>query len=73
MADNTIVHMGENSPEQVAFKLLHEIAQVEGKVFHTNPSEGRQTADRRWILSTYRECLKTVKGHLTPNNKASGD
>jgi hypothetical protein len=30
MADADALHIGENSPEQVAFKLLYEIANVEG-------------------------------------------
>jgi hypothetical protein len=71
LADTTVVHIGENSPEQVAFRLMKEIADVEGKVFHTSPGNGRQAADRRWILSTYRECLMTVKGYETRNNKVA--
>jgi hypothetical protein len=30
MANADALHIGENSPEQVAFKLLYEIANVEG-------------------------------------------
>ena len=29
MADAPVVHVGENSPEEVAFKLLHEVAAAE--------------------------------------------
>jgi hypothetical protein len=37
MADtNTVVHIGENSPEQVV-------------------------VDRKWLLDTYAECLRTVR------------
>jgi len=60
MADNTVVHIGENSPEQVALKLLEKVAAVEGKAFHRNPTEAT-TADREWILSTYAQCLDTIR------------
>ena len=33
MADNTVVHIGENSPEQVAFKLMEKVANAEDKHF----------------------------------------
>lgn len=47
MADSApVVHIGENSPEYVAFKLLHYIADVERKVFFVDTSGGRQAADR---------------------------
>jgi hypothetical protein len=71
LADNTVLHIGGNSPEHVAFKLMNEIASVEGKVFHTSPGQRRTAADCRWILSTYRECLMTVKSYETRNNKVS--
>lgn len=57
MADNNVVHIGENSPEQVAFKLLIEIAKAEGK----KPFSVIE-ADREYILDTYAEALKAVKG-----------
>lgn len=58
MADTT-VHMGENSPEQVAYKLLFDVANVEGKTLHS----GTHAANREYILRTYWECLRTVRGH----------
>lgn len=61
MADTAVVHIGENSPEQVAFKLMNEIASVEKKSMHASPSNGWTTADRKWILDTYAECLKAVQ------------
>lgn len=57
MTDSTTVHIGENSPEHVAHKLMHEIAGVEGKTIQVNGS-----ADREWILDTYMECLIAVRG-----------
>jgi hypothetical protein len=62
MSDQPVVHIGENSPEYVAWKLLHEVANAEGKVFHNNPSSNYTAADRAWILDTYAECLKAVRG-----------
>ncbi len=61
MADQPVVHIGQNSPEQVAFKLVHEIARAEGRVTDRNPSSGQQTASKEWLLDTYAECLRTVK------------
>lgn len=58
MADAPVVHIGENSPEEVALKLLRMIADVEKKrLFHSN----EPMADRKYILDTYAECLKAVR------------
>lgn len=59
---DTVVHLGENSPEQVAFKLMQEIAITEGRYFDSD-ARGEQHADRRWILDTYAQCLTAVKGY----------
>ena len=58
MSDKNEVHIGENSTEHVAYKLMQHIAAVEGKEFYT--INGKQ-ADRQWILSTYKECLKITR------------
>ena len=60
MADNTVVHIGENSPEEVAHKLFRTIASNEGKTIGHGP-QGVATADRKWVLSTYAECLTVVR------------
>ena len=57
MAEQTVVHIGENSPEQVAYKLMKDIANVEGKVLYKD----QNSADRQWILDTYAECLQAVR------------
>lgn len=57
MAEATTIHLGENSPEHVAFKLMASIANNEGKTL----TGANASADRRWILSTYAECLRTVR------------
>jgi hypothetical protein len=48
MADADALHIGENSPEQVAFKLLYEIANVEG--IEMRGLSGTKKTDRKWIL-----------------------
>lgn len=65
MADPApVVHIGENSPEQVAYKLMGHIADVERKSIHqSQPTGGWTAADRKWILDTYAECLQAAKGY----------
>jgi hypothetical protein len=58
MADAPVVHIGENSPEEVAYKLMERIAFVEGKVLL---GMGTARPDRKWVLDTYKECLNTVR------------
>lgn len=59
MADTPVVHIGENSPEQIAYKLLHDIARNDGKL----DSYKRLQADKQYILDTYAEALNTVRGY----------
>jgi hypothetical protein len=54
-----VVHIGENSPEQIAYKLLQTIASNEKKTLRGSPNA---TADRKWLLDTYVECLAAVSG-----------
>jgi hypothetical protein len=56
MADNTVVHIGENSPEKIAYLLMVDIINKEG---------GKSEADRKKILDTYAECLQAVRGYRT--------
>ena len=62
MADAaTVVHMGENSPQQVAYKLLKDIMQAEQKSLSSGTLKaGWVTADRAYILKTYETCLNCV-------------
>ena len=53
MSDKPVVHIGENSPEHVAYELMTGILRVEGKI---------NSADRKLILDTYAECLDAVRG-----------
>ena len=56
VADAPVVHIGENSPEHIAHRLMHEIAIVEGKSFQRSPGQGFERADRKW-RSHFAECL----------------
>ena len=56
-----VVHIGENSPEQIAYKLLETIASNEKKTLHWSVGS-TATADRKWLLDTYAECLAAVSG-----------
>jgi hypothetical protein len=66
VADNApVVHIGENSPEEVAYRLLKHAANAE-KVVFGHPSSGARgrgmkPATREWILDTYAECLEAVR------------
>lgn len=64
MADAPVVHIGENSPEEVAYKLLKDIANVERKNLYYSSKETDKTASREGILKTYVECMKAV--HMLP-------
>jgi hypothetical protein len=67
MADQTTVHIGENSPEEVAYKLLKIVASNEGKTLQY--AQGAPaTADRSWLLDTYAECLRAVR---RPSDRAT--
>lgn len=59
MADQSVVHIGENSPEEVALKLFRIIADVEQKALHF--SRDREMADRNYILNTYLQCRRVVE------------
>ncbi len=60
MSDTSVVHIGENSPEEVAFKLMKAIAAGESKSLISSMA-GPASADRKWILDTYAECLNVVR------------
>ena len=56
-----------NSPEQVAFRPLYEIANVEG--IEMRGLSGTKKTDRKWILDTYAECIIAVRA---PQNRDRG-
>lgn len=55
MADETVVHIGENSPEHVAFQLTDRILLNIQKKLLTD-------LDQKTYLDTYAECLNAVRG-----------
>ena len=62
MADAPEIHLGENSPEHVAYKLFLNIAAVEGKLLHQASERTPQNvATRKCILDTYAECLTAIR------------
>lgn len=67
MAEITNVHMSENSPEHVAYRLLQEVMQAEKRTPMAHVVERRESnvmlADRKYLLDTYAECLAAARGH----------
>jgi len=62
MSDAPVVFTGDNSPEQIAYKLLRTIASNEGKTLEkASGVMAAASADRKWLLDTYAECLQTVR------------
>lgn len=57
MADQGVVHIGENSPEYVALRLFELIRTAENR--------GDNNSDRAYILNTYEECLLAIKNPHT--------
>jgi hypothetical protein len=52
MPEQIVARVGENSAEEVAYKLLFDIIRNE---------RGSKVSDRKWFLDTYAECLLAVK------------
>ncbi|MDQ7251331.1 hypothetical protein [Dongia sedimenti] len=61
MSEQVTDHAADESPENVAYRLLVLIADLENKTLHGNPSKDRTNADRQWILDTYAECLRAIR------------
>ena len=57
--------MVDNTPEYIAYQLFLHVAAVEKKDLQPPASQGKTDADRAWILQTYGECLKCVRGPQT--------
>ena len=51
----------EGSPEEIAYRLLLTIASNEEKTLRDSPGGSPANADRKWLLDTYKECLKVTK------------
>ena len=55
MADAPVIHIGENSPEKVAYTLMIDVFNAEKVKFDQRT--------RALVLDAYAECLEAVKGH----------
>ncbi len=62
MADNGVIHIGENSPQHVAYRLLKHVVRSEGKALNAAAGSS-DSPDRAYILDTYAECLRAVGGN----------
>ena len=63
MVDQNVVHIGENSPQQVAYKLMKDIASAE-KVMLQGINVN---SNRDWILKTYCQCLRAAQNPFDVN------
>lgn len=61
MSDKAVVHIGENSPEEVAYRLFRNIADCEKKSLSGGSGGGYSPADREYILKTYAQAINAVK------------
>ncbi len=61
--------MAEGTPEGVALDLFSKIVLCERISIGSGGDGGRDSANRKWILDTYAECLLAVK---EPNGRLSG-
>ena len=64
MSDAPVVHIGENSPEQVAYRLMHHISLIENRDLSGG---GNTPADREWILRTFDQCRSVVNAGASIN------
>jgi hypothetical protein len=56
-----IIHVHESTPEQIAYKLFEHILELED-VYVTRPSARSIPAHRQYILDTYAQCIRAVRG-----------
>ncbi len=61
MAETNPIVAQHNSPEKVALDLLTMISLIEKRSLHAGPPQGWQSADRKWLLDTFAECMSTVR------------
>jgi hypothetical protein len=64
MADAPVVHIGENSPENIAYKLMHDLMRAERRTFYHGTND--TVADRAYTIALYSECLAAVRGYRIP-------
>jgi len=54
MPDQAVINFNENTPEQVAYRLMRDVLVVE--------KSKMEDVDRQGLLDTYAECLEVVSG-----------
>lgn len=64
MSDKSVIHMGENSPEQVAYKLMGQLARTDG---YTLGGMG-EAPPREWIIKTFSACLMAIRAPGYPED-----
>ena len=65
MTDNPTPTLKDNSPEEVAFKLMKLVIQTENR---SPNAHAENPADRKYLLDTYAECLITVRQPQSRNS-----
>ena len=60
----SVIHIAENSPEHIAYKMMRDLFVVEKKHF--------DSLSREEYLDTYDECLEAVKGFRKRKSGATG-
>jgi hypothetical protein len=60
MSDSKSYGAGDNTPEQIGYKLFVDVAIAENMRVKDYLG-GDKVPDRKWILDTYAECLRTVQ------------
>ncbi len=63
MAGTSVIHIAENSPEHVAYKMMRDVFLVENKTF--------DGLTRDEYLDTFDECLEVVQGFRKRNLSAT--
>ena len=61
MANEVLGSLSDGSAEKIAYQLFLHIAEAEGIELSGQPASGGHRADRKWILSTYSECIWAVR------------
>ncbi len=61
MAEAPVVHINENSPEQIALRLMNQVMIAEKKK--------SDVTTRKYLLDTYAECLRAVKNPTSRKSK----
>ena len=62
MADQPAMHIAENTPEHIAYRLLKDVMNLERMTLNAEPPTGWKTATRAYVLDTYLECIDAVRG-----------